>query len=129
MVPSSILLLALLGAADPAEAADPVALPRIALPCQGPEDEIVVCGRRSVTEPYRIPAQLRDQPLASEHYSWSARSRDERETARYGNQAVGPGGVFDRSWQVDCEWRAERQALAGQMMDCAQRVRPRQDPE
>jgi hypothetical protein len=116
------LLLAALPAGEPGEAPSPFALPRITetLPCVGPDDEIVVCGRRPVIEPWRIPPALREAPLLSRNYSWSARARDEREAGRYGGPPVGPGS-FSRSRQVECEWRAERQEIAGLMIDCTQR--------
>jgi len=122
----SVLLLAALLPADPVEPGEPVPTPRIidTLPCGNPGEEIVVCGRRQRTEPYRIPVELRQEPLTSRNYSWAARARDEREADRYDGQAVGPSGFLNHSKQVVCQWRAERQELAGQMIDCAQRVRP-----
>jgi hypothetical protein len=96
------------------------------LPCAGPGDEIVVCGRRSRrTDTYRIPEGLREGPLTTEHYAWSARARDELEADRYGGQAVGPAGFFRNSRQTYCEWKAARQEINGQMIDCSERVRPR----
>ena len=115
----AVLLLAMIATADPAE---PPAIPRSIdeLPCGAPGEEIVVCGRRSRTEPYRIPAPLREQPLMSRNYSWSARARDAREADRYSGPPVGAGS-FARSRQTECEWRAERQEIAGLMIDCTQR--------
>lgn len=119
----AILLLVALAGGDPATPAPPLALPRAIdqLPCLGPEEEIVVCGRRLRIEPYRIPSTLREEPLTARNYSWSARARDAREADRYDGQAVGPGGAFRHSRQVECEWRAERQEIAGLMIDCTQR--------
>ena len=121
------LLLALFLSQDTGGASAPEELPRIvdSLPCRGPGEEIVVCGRRPRTEQYRIPVELREEPLTARNYSWAARARDEREAARYDGQAIGPAGAFSRSRQVDCEWRAERMEIAGQMIDCSQRVRAR----
>lgn len=115
----AILLLATLAAADPVE---PPALPRAIdqLPCSAPGEDIVVCGRRPRTEPYRIPTPLREAPLVSRNYSWSARARDAREADRYSGPPVGAGS-FARSRQTECEWRAERQEIAGLMIDCTQR--------
>ena len=103
-----------------------IASPRVIdrLPCQGLDDEIVVCARRRETEPYRIPARLRQEPLTSPHYSWTARARDEQSAAAYDNQIVGPGAAFNRSRQTDCAWRAERLELAGRMIDCTVHVSP-----
>ena len=116
-----LLLLAALGSVQLAGPSAPAALPRIAdgLPCRGPDDEIIVCGRRPIEEPYRIPSALRERPLESRNYSWAARARDEREAARYEDQVTGPGGTFNRSRQRDCEWRAERQQLTGRPIDCS----------
>ena len=115
----AILLLAILATTDPVE---PPALPRAIdqLPCSAPGEEIVVCGRRSRTEPYRIPMTLREAPLTARNYSWSARARDAREADRYSGPPVGAGS-FARSRQTECEWRAERQEIAGLMIDCTQR--------
>jgi hypothetical protein len=115
----AILLLATLPTADPVE---PSTLPRAIdqLPCSAPGEEIVVCGRRSRTEPYRIPMTLREVPLTARNYSWSARARDAREADRYNGPPVGAGS-FARSRQTECEWRAERQEIAGLMIDCTQR--------
>ena len=103
-----------------------IALPRIidSLPCQGLDDEIVVCARRRETEPYRIPLRLREEPLTASHYSWTARVRDDQSAAAYDNQVVGPGAAFNRSRQTTCAWRAERQELAGRMIDCSVHVSP-----
>ncbi len=119
--PASLLLLALSLSQDPGE--PPTARIIDSLPCQGPAEEIVVCGRRPGTERYRIPLGLREEPLTARNYSWSARARDEREAARYDGQTIGPSGWLNHSREVDCQWRAERMELAGQMIDCAQRVR------
>jgi hypothetical protein len=115
-------LIVLLAAAQATPA--PEALPRIieSIPCRGPVEEIVVCGRRPPVELYRIPPELRMQPLELPNYSWAGRARDEREADRFDGQAVGPGGVFLHSRQVDCGWRAERQEIAGTMIDCSVHV-------
>ena len=123
MVLASALLLALLPFADPA-ASSPLALPRITdtLPCSGPAEEIVVCGRRPRTERYRIPVELRERPLTAQDYAWATRARDEREAGRYEDQVSGPGAAYNRSRQVDCQWRAERQQLNGRQVDCSQHI-------
>jgi hypothetical protein len=120
--PAELALFAVLAAGAPATAPAPSTLPRIidTLPCVGPAEEVVVCGRRPAIEPYRIPPALREGPLVSRNYSWSARARDEREADRYSGPPVGAGS-FARSRQAECEWRAERQEIAGLMIDCTQR--------
>ena len=117
--PASLLLFALLLSQDGGHA-----LPRImdSLPCEGPVGEIVVCGRRPGSDRFRIPAELRVEPLLPRNYSWAARARDAREGARYEDQVTGPGGAFNRSRQTDCEWRAERQQLTGQQIDCSRDI-------
>ena len=122
--PASVLLLAALLSAGAGEPPASGGLPRIIdlLPCLGPADEIVVCGRRPTTERYRIPAELRQAPMTTRNYSWAARARDELEAGRYEDQVTGPGGAFNRSRQRDCEWRAERQQLTGRQIDCSQDI-------
>ena len=122
--PASLLFLALLLSQDAGAARADLPPVTNALPCAGPADEIIVCGRRPI-ERYRIPVELREEPLIARNYSWSARARDEREAARYDGQTIGPTGWLNHSREVDCQWRAERMELAGLMPDCTQRVRTR----
>ena len=120
----ALLLFALSLAGEPGGPSAAAELPRITdtLPCRGAGDEVVVCGRRSTVERYRIPVELRQEPLTSRNYSWAARARDEREAARYEDQVTGSSGAFNRSRQTDCQWRAERQQLTGRLIDCAQDI-------
>jgi hypothetical protein len=94
------------------------------LSCRRADAEIVVCARRPFAEPYRIPPELREEPLAPQSYSWTARARDERVRAGYDQQIVGPAGALNYSRQVDCNWRAERQEMTGQVVDCTLNVVP-----
>jgi hypothetical protein len=109
-----------------AQQAGEIQLPRLTDPpaCdEGPDGEVIVCGRRRPDERYRIRPELREDRTNPVNPSWSARARDDRETARYGSQAVGPAGAFSRSREVDCQWRAERQQIAGHPPDCTRKVR------
>lgn len=100
-------------------------MPRIVEPpaCESGDLDITVCGRRVPNERYRIPPELREDRTNPVNPSWSARMRDEREAARYEEQAVGPGGAFKHSAEVVCRWRSERQQIAGHPPDCTRRVR------
>lgn len=124
--------LALLGAGAGA-AQPPIEFPRVtdSLPCQaegegegaGAGEEVVVCGRRVPRQPYRLDPQFREPPLDQRSYSWAARMRDESSIARFEDQVTGPSGALNRNRQIDCQWRAERQEIAGQMPDCTLQVR------
>ncbi len=85
--------------------------------------EVVVCGRRRGESPYRLPRDFRERPDEA-GTSWGAQARDAIETDRYENQTVGPGGALQRSRQTDCQWRAERQQLQGEQVNCSRSVRP-----
>lgn len=85
--------------------------------------EVVVCGRRRGESPFRLPREFRERADEGGS-SWSAQTRDAIETGRYESQTVGPGGAAQRSRQTDCEWRAERQRLRGEQIDCTRSVRP-----
>lgn len=91
-------------------------------------EEIVVCGRRNETDsPYRILRELRDRgPIEDRHAAWGARVRHEQSLGPYSDQKMGPFGYLQRSRQMDCEWRAARQAAQGQQPDCTARVMPDQ---
>lgn len=129
MMQRGVILLALITAtpvfAQTAPAHEPIELPRLDIvpDCDGPADEIVVCARR-LPDRYRVPPTLREPPLDPRNYSWAARARDERERARYDDQASGPGGWLNYTRQRDCQWRAERQELLGRQVDCSRRVTP-----
>ena len=97
-------------------------------PSSAADSAIVVCGRRSGNDsPYRIPTELRDTgPIDARHESRVAAQREEGSLDRFGAQTVGPGGSLQHSRQVDCEWRAARQALQGRQADCTVRIGPDQ---
>jgi len=116
--------LALLGAGAGA-AQRPIELPRVtdSLPCEGEGEDVVVCARRVPRQPYRLDPQFREPPLDQRSYSWGARVRDERSIARFEDQVTGPSAASNRNRQTDCQWRAERQEIAGQMPDCTLQVR------
>jgi len=86
------------------------------------ETDAVVCGRRP-GERYRIAPELRADRTNPVNPSWAARARDEREIARFDGQAVGLTGIYRRSQEIECRWRAERQQIAGHPPDCTRRVR------
>lgn len=115
--------LALLGAGS---AQEPIEFPRVteSLPCPDENEDVVVCGRRIPRQSYRLDPQFREPPLDRRSSSWSAQQRDEREAARFEDQVTGPGGAANRHRQTDCQWRAERQQIAGQMPDCTRQIRP-----
>lgn len=85
--------------------------------------DVVVCGRRRGESPFRLPTQFRNRPDEGGQ-SWGSHARDLRETERYENQMVGVGGAAARSRETDCRWRAERQTLRGEAIDCTRTVRP-----
>lgn len=85
--------------------------------------DVVVCGRRRGESPFRLPTQFRNRP-DEEGQSWSSNATNLRETQRYENQMVGPGGASARSQETDCRWRAERQQLRGEQVDCTRSIRP-----
>jgi hypothetical protein len=99
--------------------------PRLAdLPCvSGADDEVVVCGQRLPGERYRIPPELQVDRTNPLNPSWSARARDDRELDRLGNQTTGLSGNYSRWQAIECQWRAERQQIAGHPPDCTRRVR------
>jgi hypothetical protein len=104
------------------------ALPNTALPrtdCEGDptsRTDVVVCGRRRGESPFRLPTQFRNRP-DEQGQSWSSNATNLRETERYENQMVGVGGASARSRETDCRWRAERQQLRGEQIDCSRSVR------
>jgi hypothetical protein len=121
----SLAVAALAGAPLAAQPGAELAMrPIVAPPACDPQGlDIVVCGRRVPADRYRIPPELRDDRTNPVNPSWSARARDERETGRYDGQIVGPAGAFGQWTEMVCQWRAERQQLAGHPPDCTRRVR------
>lgn len=123
LVAAAVWVAAPLGA-QPVGPATPAPAPQ--RDCEGDPNsrtDIVVCGRRRGESPYRLPRQFRERPEEG-GTSTGVHARDAIVTERYGSQAVGPGGAFQRSRQTDCEWRAERQRLRGEQIDCSRSVRP-----
>jgi hypothetical protein len=126
-----VLVPAALAAAQPGLGQSaPAALPRLidrahCAPSSAPGNEVVVCGRRSENDRYRIPVGLRDDgPIDARSESSVARQREEGSLERFGAQTVGPGGYLQHSRQIDCEWRAARQELQGRQPDCTVRIGP-----
>ena len=121
---------AALAAANPVAQPAPLALPRMivvvrCVPSSATDNEVTVCGRRDGDVRYRIPAELRDNGrIDARNESRVAAEREERSLERFGAQTVGPGGLFQYSRQIDCEWRAARQTLQGRQPDCTVRVGP-----
>jgi hypothetical protein len=106
--------------------ASPAPAPAPQRDCEGDPNsrtDVVVCGRRRGESPYRLPRQFRERPDEG-GTSTGVQARDAIEVERYGAQAVGPGGALQRSRQTDCQWRAERQQLRGEQIDCSRSVRP-----
>jgi hypothetical protein len=85
-------------------------LPRVIPDCDraGAEGEIVVCGRRSNNERYRIPESLRSEPFGGENSSWPARQGLLEDAARVGrpgsNSPVGSYGQTGEREQMLREW-------------------------
>lgn len=80
-------------------------------------DEIIVCARRSDSERYRVPEELRDEALDDpENVSWAARAESLEYVGRTGIQScstVGPGG-FTGCWaEMMRAARDERRAAPG----------------
>ncbi len=87
-----------------------------------PGAEIVVCGRRDEDQ-FRIPEELRPSLPRVTERSWDARAREFGVTQRFEDQVSGPGAWLNGARQRDCQYREERQAIAGQPTDCT-RGRP-----
>jgi len=64
-------------------------------PTNSDGEEIVVCVRRPAEERFRIPRELRDQPLPPQKQSWAVRAQDALSVGATGTgscSTVGPGG-------------------------------------
>lgn len=83
---------------------------------------IVVCGRRDENQ-FRIPEELRSSLPRVTERSWDARTREFGVTQRFEDQVSGPGAWLNGAKQRDCQYREERQAIAGRPTDCT-RGRP-----
>jgi hypothetical protein len=83
-------------------------------PCPRGQDEIVICGRRSERERYRIPEALRDAPATdAENTSWAVKAESMEYVGRTGIQScstVGPAGSTGCWQQLMTAARNERQA-------------------
>lgn len=84
-------------------------------PCTvGQGDEIVVCVRQAEKERYRIPANLRSDPLAPQNQSWVNRAKSVEYVGRSGTQScspVGGGGITGCFAQIAAQAKAERKQL------------------
>lgn len=122
------LMAALQTSAGPAvgQELDPL-LPRVTAspPCErSSSSEIVVCGRRQGDSPYRIPKELREDLPRQREQSFSARMRDSEQVSRLEERSVGAFGFLQHSRKIDCEWRAARQEIQGQLPNCSLQIRP-----
>jgi hypothetical protein len=75
--------------------------------------EIVVCSRRSESERYRIPKELRSGGKFAESESWTKRSQSTLSAGRTGIgscSAVGPGGFLGCAAQDYSVWRQDKKA-------------------
>jgi len=80
------------------------------------DDTIVVCGRMDEGERFRIPEQLRGNPNAPTHESWTARVRSVERVGRFGTDScstTGIGGFTGCVNQMIGDARAERDAARG----------------
>ena len=63
-------------------------------PCPASDNgDIVVCGRMSEDERYRIPEPLRGNPNAVSHESWTARVQAVERIGRFGTDSCSPTGL------------------------------------
>lgn len=75
--------------------------------------EIIVCSRRSESERYRIPKELRTGGKFAESESWTKRSQTTLSAGRTGIgscSAVGPGGFTGCAAQDYSVWKQEKKA-------------------
>lgn len=97
-------------APEPVAKNEPPKLPKVIPDCEQADagSEVVVCGRRSAKEQYRIPETLRSAPLRGGNNSWTARQAALDEAARPerpgSNSAVGVGGQSGEREQMLREW-------------------------
>ncbi len=77
--------------------------------------EVIVCGQ--ISEPYRIPKELRDdKPIPAQNQSWAARTETADEIGRVAGglpdtcSPVGSGGQTGCALQANKAWVAEKTA-------------------
>ena len=76
------------------------------------EEEIVVCARKSESERFRIPENLRENPNATRAQSWTNQAIELQYVGRTGIGScspVGPGGSIGCYEELVRQARAERQ--------------------
>jgi hypothetical protein len=80
--------------------------------CTGNQGEVVVCGRRGVESPYRIPKALRNTKARSGGQAWGSRVGAMEDASRAGrpgsNSPVGSGGQSGQREEMLREWYEER---------------------
>ena len=92
-------------------------------PSQPGNDEVVVCGQSQENSPYRVPKQFRGIETHDDaDASHAARQSDMAAVERHGSQNVGQFGYLQKSREIDCQWRAERQVARGERPDCNRQV-------
>jgi hypothetical protein len=94
---------------SPAPTNELLKLPKLIPDCErGREGAIVVCGRRSTDERYRIPESLRGEPPRGGNNAWAARQAALDDAARAerpgSNSTVGAGGQTGEREQMLREW-------------------------
>lgn len=85
-------------------------------PCpRSSNDEIVVCGRESEAERYRIPKRLRESAISVPEQAWTNRVQTLDDVSRAGLPSscspVGSGGQTGCYARYSDQWRAERRML------------------
>ena len=92
-------------------------------PAPAGSQEVVVCGQSQENSPYRVPKQFRGIETHDDaDASHAARQQDMAAVERYGSQNVGQFGYLQKSREIDCQWRAERQVARGERPDCNRQV-------
>ncbi len=79
-------------------------------------DEIVICAKLPDNERYRIPKELRDDPLAPENQAWANRARALETVGASGINTcstVGTGGFTGCFTKLAREAREERRTMMG----------------
>ena len=98
-----------------------VIIPRITpVPgCAREEDsaEIVVCGRRSDDQRYRIPPAFRGRGSDPRDRAWGSAATDLFDDERAGAEMIGPNGFLEHGRRAEKEWRDQRGALGAEKRD------------